>query len=78
MADLHEDVAKLSVDPKNQAENGSKSSPGKKKEASSRPVFMSPPPEFIDKRIQMFDDLKAKYDAKIASKERKEIEITLF
>ena len=50
----------------------------KKKEAGPKqPLFLDPQPEFIDERIKMFDELKAKYDAEIASKERKAINITL-
>lgn len=40
-------------------------------------LYLEPQPAFIDSRIQLFDELKAKYDAEIANKERKPIQITL-
>lgn len=43
----------------------------------SNPLLLDPQPEYIDYRIKMFDELKAKYDAEIAAKERKPIQITL-
>ncbi|VEU21785.1 DEKNAAC102434 [Brettanomyces naardenensis] len=42
-----------------------------------RPVFIEPTPEFIVNRLQIFDELKAKYDAEIAAKENVPIKITL-
>lgn len=48
-----------------------------KKAVNKNPLFLDPQPEFLDSRIQMFDELKAKYDAEIAAKERVSINITL-
>lgn len=45
--------------------------------ASTSPLYLDPQPQFIDDRIKLFDDLKAKYDAEIAAKERVPIKITL-
>lgn len=44
---------------------------------SSNPLLMDPQPAFIDSRIQMFDELKAQYDAEVAAKEHAPIKITL-
>lgn len=41
------------------------------------PLELSPQPQFIDHRIQVFDKLKSKFDAEIAAKPRYPIEITL-
>ncbi|EGV64598.1 threonyl-tRNA synthetase [Yamadazyma tenuis] len=41
------------------------------------PLLLHPQPDFIDSRIKMFDELKAQYDEKISTKERKDIKITL-
>lgn len=49
----------------------------KKKDIPQNPLMLNPQPEFIESRIQMFDELKAQYDAEIAAKERKDIKITL-
>lgn len=49
----------------------------KKKDVPQNPLLLDPQPPFIESRIQMFDELKAKYDADIASRERKDIKITL-
>jgi len=38
---------------------------------------VSPKPDFIQHRLDIFDQLKAKYDEEVASKERSPIEITL-
>ena len=40
-------------------------------------LYLEPQPAFIDSRVKLFDELKAKYDAEVASKERKPIQITL-
>ena len=49
----------------------------KKKPASEYPLEMSPAPEYIAHRISMFESLKTKYDAFIASQPRKSIKVTL-
>ena len=41
------------------------------------PVEMSPPPQFFEDRLKLFEGLKAKYDAEIAARPRKSITITL-
>ena len=38
---------------------------------------LSPPPAYLDHRIKIFEQLKAKYDAEIAQKPREDIVITL-
>ena len=55
---------------------------GKKEKAakegeSSRPVFLTPQPAFIDHRIKIFEEIKAKRDAEIAAQERKAISVEL-
>ena len=45
--------------------------------SSSRPLEMTPPPDYVPHRIKMFNDLKAKYDAQIATNPRNPIRITL-
>jgi threonyl-tRNA synthetase len=42
-----------------------------------RPTELSPPPEFIDYRIKIFEELKAKQDAEIAKKPHEKIDIVL-
>ncbi|KAH0612816.1 uncharacterized protein H6S33_009196 [Morchella sextelata] len=41
------------------------------------PLELEPAPEFIPHRIQLFEKLKAEYDAEIAAKPREEITVTL-
>ncbi|KAF5325351.1 hypothetical protein D9619_009617 [Psilocybe cf. subviscida] len=41
------------------------------------PLELQPPPEFIDHRIKIFDQLKAEYDAFVAAQPREEITVTL-
>ncbi|KAF2175052.1 threonyl-tRNA synthetase [Zopfia rhizophila CBS 207.26] len=42
-----------------------------------RPTELSPPPAYIDHRIKIFEELKAKHDEEIAKKPREKIDITL-
>jgi threonyl-tRNA synthetase len=41
------------------------------------PLEMNPPPQFLEDRLKLFEELKAKYDAEIAAKPREKIAITL-
>ncbi|KAI0171736.1 threonyl-tRNA synthetase [Hypoxylon sp. FL1284] len=45
--------------------------------ASSGPLEMQPPPDFLKTRLDLFDRLKKKYDDDIASRPREDINITL-
>ncbi|KAI1474003.1 threonyl-tRNA synthetase [Daldinia eschscholtzii] len=46
-------------------------------DASSGPLEMTPPPDFLKTRLELFDRLKKKYDEDIAKKPREQITITL-
>ncbi|KAI1802753.1 threonyl-tRNA synthetase [Daldinia bambusicola] len=46
-------------------------------DASSCPLEMTPPPDFLKSRLELFDRLKKKYDEDIAKKPREQITITL-
>ncbi|CUM64829.1 uncharacterized protein PRCAT00002444001 [Priceomyces carsonii] len=69
-------VDELSVKDKN-VEKGNETKAKKEKKPVSNSLFSTEKPEFIDPRIQLFDELKAKYDEEIAKKERVPINITL-
>ncbi|KAF3089425.1 threonyl-tRNA synthetase [Orbilia oligospora] len=45
--------------------------------APAAPLELDPPPVYIDHRIQLFEKLKAEYDAECASKPREPITITI-
>lgn len=80
MADLQQSVANLALDAKEKVKEAVNAVSGKKEKkpsGSSRALKMDPPPAYLDQRIQMFDELKAQYDAEIAAKERKPIKVTL-
>ncbi|KAG0687716.1 threonyl-tRNA synthetase [Pichia californica] len=49
----------------------------KKDGESTRPVFLDPSPAFIDHRVKIFEQIKAKRDAEIAAQERLPINVTL-
>lgn len=72
MAEVEKAVEKLSV-----ADNAKAAAPKKEKKKPQNNLLLDPQPEFIDYRIKMFDELKAKYDADIAAKARDSIKITL-
>ncbi|GMG56023.1 unnamed protein product [Ambrosiozyma monospora] len=60
--------------------NGEKKQKKDKKKGaneSARSLYVEPQPEFIDHRIKIFEQLKAKADAEFAKKERVPIKITL-
>jgi threonyl-tRNA synthetase len=72
----------ISKDPKEQKEPKEQKAKKEKKKkgaegADGRPTELSPPPAYIDHRIQIFEKLKAKYDEEIAQKPREKIDITL-
>ncbi|KAI8926328.1 hypothetical protein BC831DRAFT_456787 [Entophlyctis helioformis] len=46
-------------------------------DAAQHPLEVSPQPNYIQHRIDMFDELKKQYDAEIAAKPRTPIEITM-
>ncbi|KAF1988384.1 threonyl-tRNA synthetase [Aulographum hederae CBS 113979] len=48
-----------------------------KETSSSGPDEVSPPPAYIDHRVQIFEKLKTEYDEEIAKKPREQIEVTL-
>lgn len=80
MADIQEGVANLALEAKAKVEEAVKAVVGKKDKKSSgslRLLRMDPQPEYIDHRIKIFDEIKAKYDAEISAKERKQLAITL-
>lgn len=60
-----------------QKEKKAKKEKKPKEGESTRPIFLNPQPEFIDRRVEIFDKIKAKREAEIAAKERKPIKITL-
>ncbi|QPG74946.1 threonyl-tRNA synthetase [Brettanomyces nanus] len=77
-------VEKLSVEDQKHVKGSSngkdkKAGKGKKNQVvdDKRPVFIEPMPEFISRRMKIFDELKAKYEAEIALNEKKPIKITL-
>ncbi|WLF80940.1 threonyl-tRNA synthetase [Lodderomyces elongisporus] len=72
-----QEQSKATAKAKAPAAGKKKESKKKKAESSSGPVYLDPQPAFLDERIKLFDELKAKHDAEIASKERKPIKITL-
>jgi threonyl-tRNA synthetase len=82
--DLSAGVKQLAVgDDKKQQKPQKQQQPKKDKKAkgkdggASGPDELSSPPEYIDHRIKMFEELKAQYDAEVAKKPRHEITITL-
>lgn len=71
MADVEKAVEQLSVQEKPAAPKKDKKKP------QGNPLLLDPQPEFLDYRIKIFDELKAKYDAQFAAQERVPIKITL-
>lgn len=64
--------------PEGAKPEGKKSRKEKKNaSASSNPVYLDPQPAFLEERIKMFEELKAKYDDEIKNKEHGPIKITL-
>ena len=54
-----------------------KISDAKKDAGNGHPLEKDPAPEYIAHRIRMFDELKAKYDAEVATKSNDPIKIAL-
>ncbi|KAI1471842.1 threonyl-tRNA synthetase [Daldinia caldariorum] len=54
-----------------------KKSKGAAEDAISGPLEMTPPPDFLKTRLELFDRLKKKYDEDIAKRPREQITITL-
>ncbi|CAK9441657.1 uncharacterized protein LODBEIA_P55250 [Lodderomyces beijingensis] len=82
MSEIAEKVEKLNIkaDGAKENDNKNKNRKDKKKDSvqsSASPLYADPQPAFLDERIKLFEELKAKYDAEIASKERTPIKITL-
>ncbi|KAF4545745.1 putative threonyl-trna synthetase protein [Lasiodiplodia theobromae] len=78
--DAVEGVKNLAVGEKQQPKKEKQPKKDKKKggeDADGRPLELAPPPEYLDHRIKIFEELKAKYDADIAAKPREPINITL-
>lgn len=74
MSEVQQGVEKLSVKDNAQKPVAPKK---EKKKAPQNPLLLDPQPEFLDHRLKIFDEIKAKHDAVIAAKERAAIKITL-
>jgi threonyl-tRNA synthetase len=81
-------VSQVAEEVKNLAVSGeAKAKPAKEKKekkakkgaenSDGRPLELSPRAAYIDHRIKIFDQLKAKYNEEIAQKPREKIEVTL-
>lgn len=80
MAELQEGVANIALEAKEKVESVVKAAlPKKEKKSSSgsAPLKMDPQPDYIDHRIKIFDQIKAKHDTEIAAKERTDVKIVL-
>ncbi|ODV94343.1 hypothetical protein PACTADRAFT_4287 [Pachysolen tannophilus NRRL Y-2460] len=81
-AEIVEPVESLSLKdgkgkkPQHDVKKGDKKKKGKE-DGNVRPTYLDPQPLFIEERIKLYDEIKAKYDAEVASKERLPIKITL-
>ncbi|OBA20048.1 threonyl-tRNA synthetase [Metschnikowia bicuspidata var. bicuspidata NRRL YB-4993] len=75
MAEVQQGMDNLSV--KENVQKPAAPKKEKKKAPQGNPLLLDPQPEFLDHRIKIFDEIKAKYDAEIAAKERVAIKITL-
>lgn len=71
-----ESVKQLAVGekPKQQVKKEKKPKPSA---AASGPDELSPPPAYINSRLELFDKLKAEYDAETSLKSREDITVTL-
>ncbi|KAF2758119.1 threonyl-tRNA synthetase-like protein [Pseudovirgaria hyperparasitica] len=72
--DAAEGVKNLVVSDKPKKEKKKKGPTG---DSSARPTELSPPPEYFDHRIKIFERLKKKQDEEIAQKPREAINVTL-
>lgn len=72
MSDVQQGVERLSVQG-----GAPKKEKADKKKAPANPLLLDPQPAYIDHRLKIFDELKAKHDAAFAAKERSPIKITL-
>ncbi|KAH3660020.1 hypothetical protein OGAPHI_007225 [Ogataea philodendri] len=73
MAEIEKKVQALSVDDKKSKKAEKKGSD----DSVKRPLELNPKPAFIDHRIKIFEQIKAKQDAAIAAKERVPVKVTL-
>ncbi|KAI1382853.1 threonyl-tRNA synthetase [Hypoxylon trugodes] len=69
-------IAKVVVGGQKPAKKDKKSKGGAG-DASAGPIEMTPPPDFLKTRLDLFDRLKKKYDEEVAARPREQINITL-
>ncbi|XP_048583343.1 threonine--tRNA ligase 1, cytoplasmic isoform X2 [Nematostella vectensis] len=80
---IDEKVKEMSLEEKQPQKKDNQKGKSEKKKGKgddkqpSGPLELDPPPSYIQSRIEMFDRLKAEYDAEIAAKEKTPIKITL-
>lgn len=77
MAEVVNGVNQLSVEEKAKPQPQVNKKEKKKDKQPQKALFLDPPPEFLDYRLKIFDEIKAKQDAEFAARERKPIKITL-
>lgn len=78
MAEVEKGVEELSVQEKQQSSQKQAAPKKEKKQAAQgNPLLLDPQPEFLEYRLKIFNELKAKQDAEISAKERLPIKITL-
>ncbi|KAF9731302.1 hypothetical protein PMIN02_010083 [Paraphaeosphaeria minitans] len=84
MAEAVKDAVKEVTDNVKNLAVAGEAKPKKEKKAKKgaeagdgRPLELSPPAAYIDHRVKIFEQLKAKYDEEVAQKPREKIDITL-
>jgi threonyl-tRNA synthetase len=70
-------VKKVAIGEKGEKKQKVKKEKGGDGGADAGPLEMNPQPQFLADRLELFNKLKAKYDAEIAAKPREPIQITL-
>ncbi|KAF8180102.1 hypothetical protein BJ912DRAFT_882880 [Pholiota molesta] len=73
----HAEIAATAAPAETKKPKESKKKPAAAASAGGHPLELQPPPEFIDHRIKIFDELKAEYDAFVAAQPRDEITVTM-
>lgn len=76
--DINEKVPEKVPEERNQKQKKEKKKkPQAAADTGSHPLYLNPQPSYIQERIDIFDKLKAEYDADVAAKENLPIKVTL-